>query len=70
MTMERGAVTPSTSVAPNEHTGADETGQDAPMEIHTCSRLGRTANPPGLSVSDWWLRLRHRRRRCPGPWQA
>ena len=31
-----------------------------PAVIHNCSRLGRSANPPGFSLSDW---LRDRRGR-------
>jgi hypothetical protein len=31
-----------------------------PAAILNCSRLGRSANPPGFSLSDW---LRDRRRR-------
>jgi hypothetical protein len=31
-----------------------------PTVIHNCSRLGRSANPPGFSFSEW---LRERRSR-------
>ncbi len=24
-----------------------------PIAVHTCSRLGRVANPPGISFSAW-----------------
>jgi len=30
-----------------------------PVSVYTCSRIGRVANPPGFSLSDW---LRARRR--------
>jgi hypothetical protein len=34
-----------------------------PTAIRNCNRLGRSANPPGFSFSDW---LRDRRRRWSG----
>ena len=40
------------------------TGDDAargvtaqrPLAVHSCSRLGRVANPPGFSLTDWFRR--------------
>jgi hypothetical protein len=28
--------------------------------VRNCSRLGRSANPPGFSLSDWLRERRHR----------
>lgn len=28
----------------------------APMEIHSCNRIGRTANFPGFRLSNWLRR--------------
>jgi hypothetical protein len=46
---------PSTSAA-----GSDVTPLEGAASIISCSRLGRTANPPTRSLTDW---LRPRRRR-------
>ncbi|MBU9765902.1 hypothetical protein FR943_18910 [Mycobacterium sp. TNTM28] len=32
---------------------------DQPVMVHSCSRLGRVANPPSFSLADWLL-LRRR----------
>jgi hypothetical protein len=42
------------------HVAAQVDDLNEPHVIHNCSRLGRSANPPGFSFSDW---LRDRRRR-------
>lgn len=31
-----------------------------PLMVYSCSRLGRTANPPGFSLTDWLLPGRRR----------
>ncbi|QFS92762.1 hypothetical protein FIV07_18540 [Mycobacterium sp. THAF192] len=43
----------------NENSADRVTGQ-YPVAIHTCSRLGRVANPPGFTFPTW---LRGGRRR-------
>jgi hypothetical protein len=48
--------------------GADEVGPSRradvaaqrPLMVHSCSRLGRTANPPGFSLTGWLLPGRRR----------
>ncbi|MFS0899221.1 hypothetical protein [Mycolicibacterium litorale] len=40
------------STAPHEVTG--------PLSVVSCSRLGRQANPPRLSLADWLLPSRRR----------
>lgn len=42
------------------HVAAQVTDVQEPELIRNCSRLGRSANPPGFSFSDW---LRDRRNR-------
>lgn len=42
------------------HVAAQVTDCHEPTAVLNCSRLGRSANPPGFSFSDW---LRERRRR-------
>jgi hypothetical protein len=42
--------------------GTDEVTAQLPIEVHSCSRLGRVANPPSFSFADWF---RSARRRCP-----
>ncbi|MGA5464829.1 hypothetical protein [Mycobacterium sp. NPDC050041] len=32
----------------------------APLYVHSCSRLGRHANPPRFSIADWLLSGRRR----------
>ncbi|MDZ7883157.1 MAG: hypothetical protein U5N53_09685 [Mycobacterium sp.] len=41
----------------------DGTPLDGVAAVISCSRLGRTANPPTFSLTDW---LRPRRRRVSG----
>ena len=31
-----------------------------PVMVHSCNRLGRVANPPGFSLSDWFRSGRRR----------
>lgn len=52
MAPEKLAPRPLGDVAP--HASAPVT----PMHVHSCSRLGLTANPPGfrLSLGDWFRR--------------
>ena len=43
--------------------GEDSAGAVAvqqPVAVHTCSRIGRVANPPGFSFSDWFRSSRKR----------
>ena len=42
------------------HVAEQVTDLHEPEVIRNCSRLGRSANPPGFSLSDW---LRDRRNR-------
>jgi hypothetical protein len=37
-------------------------GEDRVVAVYTCSRLGRTANPPGFSFRDFFRIGRFRRR--------
>ena len=39
---------------------ADDTRAPRPVLIHSCSRLGRVANPPGFSLSGWFRSARRR----------
>lgn len=39
---------------------ADDTVTPRPVLVHSCSRLGRVANPPGFSLSDWFRSARRR----------
>lgn len=32
----------------------DGVAEDRPLAVHSCSRLGRTANPPRFSIRDWF----------------
>lgn len=50
----------SSSHPPANHVAAQVTGVHEPEVVRNCSRLGRSANPPGFSFSDW---LRDRRSR-------
>jgi hypothetical protein len=53
--------TPDSSSRPAENlVAAQVTEVHEPAVVHNCSRLGRSANPPGFSFSDW---LRDRRSR-------
>jgi hypothetical protein len=51
----------STSSAAAYVKSADEVTARAPIMTYSCSRLGRTANPPGFSFGDW-LRFARRRK--------
>ena len=31
-----------------------------PVTVHSCNRLGRVANPPGFSLTDWFWSGRRR----------
>ena len=42
------------------HVAAQVNDGMEPAAVRNCSRLGRSANPPGFSFSDW---LKDRRRR-------
>ena len=44
--------------------GADEVTAQLPIRAFSCRRLGRVANPPSFSFTDW---VRSARRRCPCP---
>jgi hypothetical protein len=49
-------------VSPEIATGdsAEDTAAPRPVLIHSCNRLGRVANPPGFSLSDWFRSARRR----------
>lgn len=38
----------------------DEVTVDSPIAVHSCSRLGRVANPPSFSFTDWFRAARRR----------
>ena len=41
--------------------GSDaDTAAQHPVLVHSCSRLGRVANPPGFSFSNWFRSARRR----------
>jgi hypothetical protein len=33
----------------------DEVTAQEPLFVHSCNRLGRSANPPRFSLTDWLL---------------
>jgi hypothetical protein len=33
---------------------ADDVTAQRPLMVYTCSRLGRVANPPSFSFTDWF----------------
>jgi hypothetical protein len=41
--------------------GSGEVTAQAPIAVYSCNRLGRVANPPGFSLSDWFRSGRRRR---------
>ena len=43
---------------------ADDVTAQRPIMVYSCKRLGRVANPPSFSLSDWF---RSARRRWPCP---
>lgn len=50
-----------TSLATTSSTLANDGKSASPraVSVHSCSRLGRRANPPSRSFADWfWLRRR------------
>jgi hypothetical protein len=47
------------SIATRAHAD-DEVAAQSPIAVYNCSRLGRVANPPSFSFTDW---LRSARRR-------
>jgi hypothetical protein len=40
---------------------ADGSAAQRPLTVHSCSRLGRRANPPRSTLTDWLLAGRRRR---------
>jgi hypothetical protein len=38
----------------------DEVTAQGPVAVYNCSRLGRVANPPSFSFSDWFRSSRRR----------
>ncbi len=38
----------------------DEITAQGPLAVHSCSRLGRVANPPSFSFADWFRAARRR----------
>nr|CRL67339.1 hypothetical protein CPGR_00544 [Mycolicibacterium komanii] len=38
---------------------AEVTAQ-SPVAVYSCNRIGRVANPPGFSLSDWFRSTRRR----------
>ncbi|MCV7173335.1 MULTISPECIES: hypothetical protein [Mycolicibacterium] len=53
----------STAGAPRAASTPASTPDDevaAPLYVHSCSRLGRRANPPRLTIADWLLSGRRR----------
>jgi hypothetical protein len=38
----------------------DEATAQGPIAVYTCSRLGRVANPPSFSFTDWFRSARRR----------
>ncbi|NVN48561.1 hypothetical protein HLY00_4718 [Mycolicibacterium hippocampi] len=39
---------------------ASSVAAQLPVIVHSCNRLGRVANPPGFSFSDWFRPGRRR----------
>jgi hypothetical protein len=44
----------------NGEDSARGVGAQQPVALHNCSRIGRVANPPGFSFSDWFRSSRRR----------
>jgi len=38
----------------------DEVTAQGPIAVYNCNRLGRIANPPRLSLADWFRSARRR----------
>lgn len=34
--------------------------EQPPLAVHSCNRIGRVANPPGFSFTDWFRSARKR----------
>jgi hypothetical protein len=39
---------------------SDEITAQRPLIVYSCSRLGRVANPPSFSITDWFRSARRR----------
>jgi hypothetical protein len=39
---------------------ADDVTAQRPIAVYSCSRLGRVANPPSFSITDWFRSARRR----------
>jgi hypothetical protein len=39
---------------------ADDVTAQRPVNVYTCNRLGRVANPPSFSFADWFRSARRR----------
>ena len=39
---------------------ADEVAAQGPVTVYSCSRLGRVANPPSFSFTNWFRSARRR----------
>lgn len=54
--------------SPGDLVGASADGEDSArgvagkrlVAVHNCTRIGRVANPPGFSFSDWFRAGRRR----------
>ena len=58
------AIDASSATGASSVCGADVVTPQLPIRLHSCRRLGRVANPPSFSFTDW---VRSARRRCPCP---
>ena len=58
------AIDASSATGASSVCGADVVTPQLPIRVHSCRRLGRVANPPSFSFTDW---VRSARRRCPCP---
>lgn len=54
-----GLMEPSVTATASDGAGADAAAQH-PVLVHSCSRIGRVANPPGFSFSNWFRSARRR----------
>ena len=39
---------------------ADDVTAQRPIAVYSCNRLGRVANPPSFSITDWFRSARRR----------
>lgn len=53
-------MTPSGGAGYADPSPRDNVAAQRPVMVYSCSRLGRTANPPGFSLPDWLLPGRRR----------